>query len=147
MVENGYKITNIKYEWNNPFYSNIAKQVGADCQAIGERLEQIAIDNGGEENVTAKMIVQDARDINSPLHTIIFRKTDEEAAELWREEEARKVQGSIQMHFTRESIEVDGTTSKKILFSKRAFQHTSDISRVSTYDNNLQKGKFFSITY
>lgn len=137
MLEDGFKITNMRYEWNNDFYKNVAEQVGADVQAIGEKLTIMAEENGGEKNVTAKMIVEEARNINSPLHTIIFRKTDTEAAELWREAEARKVQCSIQVTFNRESIEIDGTTSRKICFTKRAFKHTTDIPRMSAYNNSL----------
>ena len=40
MEKNGYKITNAKYEWEDGFYKNLAAQVGADVQAIGERISK-----------------------------------------------------------------------------------------------------------
>ena len=115
MEKNGYKITNAKYEWEDGFYKNLAAQVGADVQAIGERISKLAEENNGDENVTAKMIVDDARDENSPMHSIIFRKTDKEAAELWREDEARRMQRAIKIVFNKERVEIDGSTTKIIL--------------------------------
>ena len=129
MEKNGYKITNAKYEWEDGFYKNLAAQVGADVQAIGERISKLAEENNGDENVTAKMIVDDARDENSPMHSIIFRKTDKEAAELWREDEARRMQRAIKIVFNKERVEVDGSTTKEIIIT-RAFRHNSNIPRI-----------------
>lgn len=75
MEKNGYKITNCKYEWKDGFYKNLASQVGADVQAIGERISKLAEENG---SVTPKMMVDDARSEDSPMHSILFRKDDEE---------------------------------------------------------------------
>lgn len=130
MVKNGFKITNTRYEWEDGFYKNLAAQVGADPQAIGERIAQLAEQAGGDENVTAKMMVEDARNEDSPMHSILFRKTDKEAADLWREAEARKMQGAIKIVINKEKTEIDGSTTKEV-FITRAFTHISNIPRVS----------------
>lgn len=127
MLQDGYTITNVRYEWADGFYKNLASQVGADAQLIGERISELAEKNG---NVTPKMMVDDARNEDSPMHPILFRKDDKEAAEAWREEEARKMQGAIKITFNKERIEVDGSTTKEIVVTK-AFRHNSDTPRIS----------------
>lgn len=126
MVENGYRITNTRYEWKDGFYKNLANQVGANVQEIGERISELADKNG---SVTPKMMVDDARDENSPMHPIIFRKNDEEAAEAWREEEARKMQCAIEIVFNKERVEIDGSTTREVIMT-RAFRHLSDSPRI-----------------
>lgn len=122
MEKNGYRITNPRYEWKDGFYKSLANQVGADVQAIGERISKLAEENG---SVTPKMMVDDARNEDSPMHSILFRKNDEEAAEAWREEEARKMQCAIEITFNKERIEIDGSTTKEVIVT-RAFRHLSD---------------------
>ena len=107
------------------------QQVSRDSR-IGIELVNISKsseENNGDENVTAKMIVDDARDENSPMHSIIFRKTDKEAAELWREDEARRMQRAIKIVFNKERVEIDGSTTKEIIIT-RAFRHNSNIPRI-----------------
>ena len=55
--------------------------------------------------------------------------TYKEAAELWREDEARRMQRAIKIVFNKERVEIDGSTTKEIIIT-RAFRHNSNIPRI-----------------
>jgi hypothetical protein len=64
----------------------------SDPQAVGELLEALADANAGI--VTATMLVDAARDPNSPVH-IDMTWDNEEAAELLRQNQARNIMGGL----------------------------------------------------
>jgi len=66
----------------------------ADPQAIGEALETIRLENGGELHPQA--VVADARDAKSPLHRY-FEWDDKKAAEAHRMDQARALIRSIRI--------------------------------------------------
>lgn len=68
------------YEWKS------RADVPVPAQIVGERLEQVRVQNNGR--LTPRAIVEDARPDSSPLHAA-FEWNDAEAAECWREEQAR----------------------------------------------------------
>lgn len=61
-------------------------RVKLDAQVVGEQLEAIRVRSGGE--LTARMVLEEARNEASPLHDG-FEWDDEVAAEQWREGQAR----------------------------------------------------------
>ena len=64
------------------------KPKGLDAQAVGEALEAIRIGNGNK--LTPADVVVHATSEDSPLHNA-FTWDDSEAANLWRQEEARNL--------------------------------------------------------
>lgn len=72
--------TKATYEWRGGRYR------GLDAQTIGEALDRLARHLGGE--VTSEAVLDEARDIQSPLHDA-FDWDDSEAAEKYRRLEAR----------------------------------------------------------
>lgn len=66
----------------------------ADAQHVGEALTALHQDNGGA--LTARVVVDAARPIESPLHAC-FEWDDLRAAELYRENQARQVLASIRV--------------------------------------------------
>ena len=76
-----------EYKWGNAW-------VNADAQRVGERLEVLQHLNG--ERLTPRLVVEDARPIDSPLHPC-FEWDDVRAAELHREHQARQVLRSIRV--------------------------------------------------
>lgn len=76
------------YEWRDtPGW----KWIG-DAEEIGRHIEAIAEDKAGF--ITTQDIVNDARDLSSPLHPN-FEWDDLKAAENWREQTARALVGSL----------------------------------------------------
>lgn len=66
----------------------------ADPQVVGDSLDSLQRDNGGR--LTARVVVDAARPIESPLHSC-FEWDDVRAAELYREDQARHVLSSIRI--------------------------------------------------
>lgn len=64
------------------------------AQVAGERLAQLAADNNNR--LTPRMVVDDARPVESPLHPC-FEWDDLRAAECYREDQARQVIRSIRI--------------------------------------------------
>jgi len=66
---------------------------GVDAQVAGQELARISRENG---ELTAPLVVQDARPDDAPLHPV-FEWNDEVAAELHREHQARNLIRSVQI--------------------------------------------------
>lgn len=66
----------------------------AEPQVVGELLDAVQHEHGGR--ITAKIVVESARPIDSPLHPL-FEWDDATAAERYREEQARHVLNSIRI--------------------------------------------------
>jgi hypothetical protein len=64
---------------------------GASAQVVGERLESLRQEHGG---LTARVVVDDARDKSSVLHPA-FEWNDKRAAEHWRLEQARHLIAAV----------------------------------------------------
>lgn len=67
---------------------------GVSAQVVGERLEQLSAAHGNR--LTARVVVDDARPADSPLHRC-FEWDDLRAAELYREDQARDVIRSVRV--------------------------------------------------
>ena len=74
------------YKWREGYRASVKAQVA------GERLDAIREENGG--HLTPADVVEDARPEDSPLHPE-FTWDNEEAAEKWREDEARRLIRSV----------------------------------------------------
>lgn len=132
-----YQITNPKYVWNEEFdyYKNLAEKAGVTVEDIGKEISEIAEKNG---TATPKDIVDKARNNDSAMHDIIFRKNTEEAAEAWYEGEARNLANSIRIRICQEETKADGTTSQVIKIVK-AFDHLSTEPRLYANSYNICK--------
>lgn len=73
--------------------SRMSKKI-AEPSVVGEALETLQQENGGR--ITARVVVDAARPIESPLHSC-FEWDDVRAAELHREDQARHVINSIRI--------------------------------------------------
>lgn len=98
-----------------------------EAQRYGERLFLLQEQNGGK--LDAKIVVNDARNIQSPLHDY-FMWDDTEAAEKWREQQARVLIGNIHIVIKMNEKEE----------SVRAFQHINVVindKKESSYINTI----------
>jgi len=78
------------YRWK----PGIPAKLGADAQTIGVELAALVLSH--QDRLTARVIVDEARPSNSPLHPL-FEWDDVAAAELYRETQARLVMRSIEV--------------------------------------------------
>jgi hypothetical protein len=81
----------IRYTWKQGI------RYSAKAQAVGDRLEELQAANG--QRLTPRVVVDDARDPQSPLHPC-FEWDDLRAAELHREQQARRVLSAIRVVVT-----------------------------------------------
>lgn len=79
------------YQWRTAERGFFEKK--ADAQEVGERLEALK-QRKADKRITASDVVQDAVKKVSPLHPL-FEWSDNEAANLYREQQARHVLGAL----------------------------------------------------
>lgn len=89
------------YEWRS------GSRYRVPAQAAGEIVEQLADRNGGVCPPSA--VVDEARDPGSPLHPVIFRLEQDQAAEAWYRQEARQLVNDI-------TVVVEGSTVRPAAF-------------------------------
>jgi hypothetical protein len=94
-----------RYEWKPD------ARIPGDAQVIGERLEALRVEAGG--SLAPGQVVEDARDIASPLHPC-FEWNDGAAAERYREVQARQLIRSV-------VVRVDRAETKAAPVAVRAF--------------------------
>lgn len=83
------------YKWKH------AKEPSDEAQLVGETLEQLREDSG---TLDAPGVVQAARPEESPLHKF-FEWDDSEAAEKFRQSQARRLIGSVSVIVQRPNLE------------------------------------------
>lgn len=72
---------NMVYSWKDG-----ARSIGVEAQVAGEELERIRVQNNGR--LESKLVVEAAKPKTAPLHPV-FTWNDREAADLWRNEQAK----------------------------------------------------------
>jgi hypothetical protein len=77
------------------YWSDTRPPVDADANEVWEQLERIREEYS--DGINAENVVEDARDENTPLHPVIYRHSDEQAAKLYRKKVARRVVQSIEV--------------------------------------------------
>lgn len=90
-LSKGQKVMATEFRWAPG--SRMSKKI-AEPSIIGATLDTLQQENGGR--ITARVVVDAARPINSPLHSC-FEWDDVRAAELHREDQARHVINSIRI--------------------------------------------------
>lgn len=109
-----------------------------DPQVAGNRLERIRAKNGGR--LTAKMIVEDARPRRSPLHPA-FEWNDIEAAQKYREQQAREMVRSIVIVVSAETEEEAAKSIRAYVSVRPQGEHTRSYVSIGDAfsDDHLRK--------
>lgn len=99
----------------------------ARAQDVGERIEALRADRGGE--IAPADVVEDARAVESPLHPC-FEWNDAKAADAYRTAQARELIADVMVVYAEE---VDGAPKEPV----RAFANVPGASGAPTYTGTL----------
>lgn len=87
-------VTAVKYEWKTGF-------VGVDANVAGVELERLA---KRDQEIVPMTLVDESRPIDAPLHSC-FEWDDTEAAQLYREDQAKTIIRNLQIVYVRNDTE------------------------------------------
>jgi hypothetical protein len=110
-------------------------QIPIPAQVVGERIEQIRIQKGG--NLTPSDIVSDARKDNSPLHPC-FEWNDPAAAEKYRDDQARYLLRQIVVTIQQEETESFTIRAFVNLKNNNSCSYTSVLTAMGDPEKRLQ---------
>jgi hypothetical protein len=115
-------VTPIEYTWREGFVTKI------DPTVAGRELERIA---KRDQEVVPLTLVEESRPVDAPLHDT-FEWDDSEAAERYREDQAKRLIGALKVVFVRNDTE-------EPLPPMRAYVSVVDTPRLEMYESSAPK--------